>query len=380
MSGRFVVEADGGSRGNPGPAAYGVVIRDASTGQVVARLAEAIGEASNNVAEYRGLIAGLSAVAALDSHAVVEVRLDSRLVVEQMSGRWKIKHPDMRRLALQARQLLDQAQIRYVWVPRAQNADADRLANEALDDAAIGRPWRGAAELADRPAAGRASRPTHGVVDSSAPTTLLLVRHAVTELTTQRRFSGCGGQDPQLSELGRRQATALADRLAHDSQDDMPWDVVVCSPRRRTRETAEAIASRIGLPVHPDPGWAETDFGAWDGLTAAEVVDRWPDDYRAWLASTAVAPPGGESADAMAVRVVQARDRVLARWPGRRIVVVTHAGPVRTFVTAALGVPVEVAWRLEVAPASVTRVRWWLDGGVSVAGLNSVDHLRPGTG
>ena len=96
---RFVVEADGGSRGNPGPAAYGAVVRGRRPAGARASCAEYIGTATNNVAEYRGLIAGLEAVRELDPARRVEVRMDSKLVVEQMSGRWKIKHPSMRELA-----------------------------------------------------------------------------------------------------------------------------------------------------------------------------------------------------------------------------------------------------------------------------------------
>ena len=87
MSGRFVVETDGGSRGNPGPAGFGAVVKDAASGEVLEEIAEAIGVATNNVAEYRGLIAGLEAAADLDAGAAVEVRMDSRLVVKQMSKR-----------------------------------------------------------------------------------------------------------------------------------------------------------------------------------------------------------------------------------------------------------------------------------------------------
>lgn len=134
---RLVVEADGGSRSNPGPAAYGALVRDADTGEVLAERGEYIGVASNNVAEYSGLIAGLELAGQLDPNATVEVRMDSKLVVEQMSGRWKIKHEDMRRLALQARDTFPPTQVTYVWIPRAQNADADKLVNQALDAAAL---------------------------------------------------------------------------------------------------------------------------------------------------------------------------------------------------------------------------------------------------
>ena len=131
---RLVVETDGGSRGNPGPAGYGAVVRDAATGEVLAELSDFLGHATNNVAEYSGLIAGLRAAAALAGGADVDVRMDSKLVVEQMSGRWQIKHPDMRPLAAQARQAAQAlGRVSYTWVPRSRNAHADRLANEAMD-------------------------------------------------------------------------------------------------------------------------------------------------------------------------------------------------------------------------------------------------------
>jgi probable phosphoglycerate mutase len=134
---RLVVEADGGSRGNPGPAGYGAVVRDATTGEVLAEVSESIGRATNNVAEYSGLIAGLRAAATIARGADVEVRMDSKLVVEQMSGRWQIKHPDMRPLAAKARETARAlGRVSYTWVPRSRNAHADRLANQAMDAAA----------------------------------------------------------------------------------------------------------------------------------------------------------------------------------------------------------------------------------------------------
>ena len=131
---RLIIQADGGSRGNPGTAGYGAVVLDAVTGEVLAEVSEAIGHATNNVAEYSGLVAGLRAAGKLAPGAAAEVRMDSKLVVEQMSGRWKIKHPDLRPLAAQASQaarLL--GRVTYTWVPRERNTHADRLANEAMD-------------------------------------------------------------------------------------------------------------------------------------------------------------------------------------------------------------------------------------------------------
>ncbi|MDQ1465003.1 MAG: ribonuclease / adenosylcobalamin/alpha-ribazole phosphatase, partial [Actinomycetota bacterium] len=134
---RLIVESDGGSRGNPGPAGYGAVVRDASTGEVLAERYEFLGVVSNNVAEYRGLLAGLTAAKEIDPEAYVDVRCDSRLVVEQMSGRWQVKHPDMRPLVREGASLaasFGPGHVSYTWIPRERNKDADRLANRAMDE------------------------------------------------------------------------------------------------------------------------------------------------------------------------------------------------------------------------------------------------------
>jgi probable phosphoglycerate mutase len=136
---RLLVEADGGSRGNPGPAGYGSVVRDAHTGEVLAELSAALGRATNNVAEYAGLIAGLREAARLAPGADVEVRMDSKLVVEQMAGRWQVRHPGLRPLAVEASQAgRALGRVTYSWVPRSRNTHADRLANQAMDAAARG--------------------------------------------------------------------------------------------------------------------------------------------------------------------------------------------------------------------------------------------------
>jgi len=140
-SGRlFIVEADGGSRGNPGPAAYGAVLRDPQTSEVLAAEGLPIGRATNNVAEYRGLIAGLEMARDLDPTAALDVRMDSKLVIEQMAGRWKIKHPDMKPLALQATRLRP-ASVTWTWVPREKNKAADALVNRALDGDPVPRQY-----------------------------------------------------------------------------------------------------------------------------------------------------------------------------------------------------------------------------------------------
>ncbi|MDI3330647.1 MAG: reverse transcriptase-like protein [Micrococcus sp.] len=135
------VEADGGSRGNPGVAGYGALVRDPATGKVLDIDAAPLGRASNNVAEYSGLVAGLTMAKNIDPEARVHVKMDSKLVVEQMSGRWKIKHADMQKLAGQARAILPPGRVTYEWIPREKNKDADLLSNEAMDAGAAGRTW-----------------------------------------------------------------------------------------------------------------------------------------------------------------------------------------------------------------------------------------------
>lgn len=132
---KLIITADGGSRGNPGPAAYGAVVRDADTGEVLDSEGLTIGVDTNNVAEYSGLVAGLEIARALAPDAEVEVRMDSKLVIEQMAGRWKIKHPGMKTLATRANALRP-ARVTWTWIPRADNTAADALVNAALD----GRP------------------------------------------------------------------------------------------------------------------------------------------------------------------------------------------------------------------------------------------------
>jgi ribonuclease HI len=135
---RLIVEADGGSRGNPGPAAYGALVRDAETREVIGCEGLSIGVATNNVAEYSGLIAGLEMARAIDPAAEVDVRMDSKLVVEQMAGRWKIKHPAMIPLAQRANRLRP-TRVTWTWVPRAENKAADALVNAALDGDPVSR-------------------------------------------------------------------------------------------------------------------------------------------------------------------------------------------------------------------------------------------------
>ncbi|MCX5125492.1 bifunctional RNase H/acid phosphatase [Streptomyces sp. NBC_00347] len=462
---KFVVEADGGSRGNPGPAGYGSVVLDPATGETLAERAEYIGVATNNVAEYKGLIAGLKAARELDPDAVVLVRMDSKLVVEQMSGRWKIKHPDMKPLAAEAAKILPRAQVTYEWIPREKNKHADRLANEAMDAGKRGEQWEpsassaaldtsaartlatpppagpvgdaaaGAAavraalasgggtrtragtaaaaragsaqagagtlfadpaDLADEAAPAGSPAPASGPgtaaptitgaapaaapaagqgwgPDMGPPATFVLLRHGETALTPQKRFSGSGGSDPELSEAGRRQAAAVAESLAARGT----IETVISSPLRRCRETAQAVADRLGLTVTVEEGLREVDFGAWEGLTFAEARERHPEDLQAWLDSPKAAPTGGGESFASATRRISAtRDRLLAEHAGRTVLLVSHVTPVKILVRLALGAPPEALFRMELSAASLSAVAYYADGNASVRLLNDTSHLR----
>ncbi|SEG12751.1 probable phosphoglycerate mutase [Thermomonospora echinospora] len=371
---RLVVEADGGSRGNPGPAGYGALVRDAVTGEVLAEVAEAIGRATNNVAEYRGLIAGLRAAAETDPSARVEVRMDSKLVVEQMSGRWKIKHPDMIPLALEAREVASAfAAVSYQWVPRNRNAHADRLANEAMDAAARGEPWVRKVHEDDSPAVAADPEPVAPTgpawaTATTAPTTTLLLRHGQTPLSVDKRFAGVG--DVPLTDVGREQARAAARALKGHG-----LDAVVTSPLVRCRDTAAEVAAATGVPVRVEDGFRETDFGRWEGLTFAEVRERWPEEMNAWLADPAVAPPGGESFDEVARRVRIALDKLKVRYRHQTVLVVSHVTPIKLLVRDALQAPMGSLYRMHLDVSSLTRIDWYDDGPAVLRLLNDTHHL-----
>jgi len=133
MARLLVIEADGGSRGNPGESGSGAIVLDPVTGEVLAEISLYGGIASNNVAEYKGMIAGVCRAIEIDNDAELLVRLDSKLIVEQMMGRWKIKHPSMAELAAVAREALTGTPVRFEWIPREINTRADKLANLAMD-------------------------------------------------------------------------------------------------------------------------------------------------------------------------------------------------------------------------------------------------------
>ncbi len=369
---RVILEADGGSRGNPGPAAYGTILRNAETGAVIAERAESIGRETNNVAEYLGLIAGLELYRQNTPSAELEVRLDSKLVVEQMAGRWKVKHPSMRALAARAKELAPPSVV-WTWVPREENAAADAILNAALDNAALDNVALNDMTVAPDSAAGNKEESVAvgwGSHQHGEPTTIILLRHGVTPNTVRKLFCGSGGSDPELTELGKEQAGRAATWL----EEVGGVDAVVASPLRRTQETAGIVAHRLGLEVSLEAGMVETDFGEWDGFSFAEIMARWPVELDAWLGSTAIAPPGGETFDAVCDRVVAARDRLLRAYAGKTVVVVSHVTPIKMMVRLALDAPMRSIYKMELAPASITTVAFWPDGTPSLRNFSVVPH------
>ncbi|MEN9679951.1 MAG: hypothetical protein RLZ57_1080 [Actinomycetota bacterium] len=345
MARNFVIFADGGSRGNPGPAGYGSVVIEEN--KVVTELSEFIGTATNNVAEYRGLIAGLQYVNSIDPDATVEVNMDSKLVVEQMSGRWQIKHEGMREMAKAARAAHNPSLVTYKWVPREENSHADSLANRALDERVDGK---------------KTSKPINLLTDrlrsEEIPTTIYLIRHGETEFTAIRRFSG-SRLNPKLIDKGIEQAQAVAKYVKK-----LNPDVLIASPLIRTQETAEIISKEIGIPFETDESWKECDFGKWDGLTPEEVRNLYGDNYETWIRSTSVPPIDGESYDDVAVRADLALATLVDKYPSKKVVVVTHNIMIRQCARLAIdGNPTSPS-HVDILPGSVTSITIWPSDGL----------------
>ena len=358
------VEADGGSRGNPGPAGYGSVVWTADRAAILAESKQAIGRATNNIAEYRGLIAGLEEAAKIGA-TEVDVSMDSKLVVEQMSGRWKVKNPEIAALHQQATALSTRFdRITYTWIPRAKNSHADRLANEAMDAAAEIETAGEApkeAQTATSPAGWTGAR--------GVPTRFLLLRHGQTELSTQRRYSGRG--NPALTDVGRRQAEAAAQFLAQRGG----IDAVITSPLQRAYDTAAAAAKALGLDVTVDHDLIETDFGGWEGLTFGEAAERDPEQHRRWLRDTSVAPPDGESFDSVAERIRRAQARIINEHNGENVLVVSHVTPIKTLLRMALDAGPGILYRLHLDLASLSIAEFYPDGVASVRLVNQTAYL-----
>ena len=377
---KVIVEADGGSRGNPGPAGFGCVVWASDHTTPLAEHGQAIGVTTNNVAEYRGLIAGLEQARRLGAGEVA-VRMDSKLVVEQMSGRWKVKHPGMAELHQQARALASTFDsVSFTWIPREQNKHADRLANEAMDglrsDAAAPDSVPAPPETefqqsaADPPPSAVAVPPSTWTGNRGGPTRFLLLRHGQTELSRQRRYSGRG--NPDLTDTGRRQASDAARYLSAKGG----ISAVFSSPLQRAHDTATAAADALGLTVQVDDDLIETDFGEWEGLTFLEAAEAHPELHGRWLRDTSLPPPGGESFDEVQLRVERARDRIIAEHGPATVLVVSHVTPIKTLLRLALGAGSSVLYRLHLDLASLSIAEFYPDNGASVRLVNDTSYLR----
>jgi ribonuclease H / adenosylcobalamin/alpha-ribazole phosphatase len=200
------------------------------------------------------------------------------------------------------------------------------------------------------------------------PMTTVLLRHGQTPMSVQKRY--VGRSDVPLTDLGVRQAVAAAKRLASAG-----LDVIVTSPLRRAVQTAEEVAAATGAPVVADEGFRETDFGAWEGLTFAEVREGWSAEMTAWLADPAVAPPGGESFTEVSERVTAALDRVLAARERQAVLIVSHVTPIKMLVAKALLAPPAALYRMHLDVAALSEIDWYADGTTVLRSFNDTGHL-----
>ena len=338
-------------------------VREAD-GQLLAERAAPLGTASNNVAEYTGLIEGLKAVLDVGREAAqIQVRMDSKLVVEQMSGRWKLKHEDMRRLAGEARELVGAieaagGQVAYAWVRRDQNAAADALSNRGMDGETVRRDYPARASSRVRPTfeevRAAVDEVRAAVDEEQAPVgeelfstetdptlegscRLIMVRHGVTDFTRSHQLDGRGGSNPPLNSEGLAQAAAAAGAVRRLIDRSGPTAVsVITSSLTRAMQTGGAVADALGLTPEVDRDWDEQAFGDWDGQTMAELMTHSGKELLALRQDPAYARPGGESRNQLAGRVNHALARAVAR--GGTVVVATHRLPLMVVLSRVLGV------------------------------------------
>ena len=210
------------------------------------------------------------------------------------------------------------------------------------------------------------------LISGEVPTTILLVRHGETPLTPLRKFSGDGPLNPSLTDVGLEQARKVAAAIKKYKPD-----VLIASPLARTQETAEEISLATGLKIHTDPIWIEQSFGLWDGLSVDEVKEKYPKEYRTWIALTSCKPPQGESYDEVRERAEQALEIIAEDHRQKTVVVVTHNGMIKTAATSALNAPTESVFNLDISPCSITTIAIWpSDGLVALRGANDRAHLR----
>lgn len=359
----LIIRADGASRGNPGEASFGAVLLDGE--KEIATASAHLGVTTNNFAEYSGVIAGLKLAIAHDQSAEYLVQLDSKLVVEQLNGNWKVKSKDLMPLVSEASKLASKLRVRFEWIPREQNSRADELANQALD-----RPV--AREIPNQPGSIRAPRV------SSSGTEIIFIRHGHSAHTEKGLVAGGDGADPELSDLGLREADATAELLANPPSAwrlAMKDPIVISSNMLRTRQTAEAIARKLNVETVLDPRIREIFFGEWNGLTNDELFSKDQKLLDSWQGSLDFRPPGGESIEDLIARTGSFVDEIRTNYPNRTVVVVSHMMPTRALTYQVIGGPESYLWSTTFAPASVTAFRVWGSEQYELITLNSCAHL-----
>jgi len=200
------------------------------------------------------------------------------------------------------------------------------------------------------------------------PTVTVFLRHGQTPMSVQKRYAG--RSDVPLTDVGVQQAAAAAKRLASAG-----IGVIVTSPLLRAVRTAQEVAAVTGASVITDEGFRETDFGDWEGLTFAEVRERWPSEVTTWLADPDAAPPGGESFADVSTRVTAALHRVLAGREGQQVLIVSHVTPIKTLVAAALLAPPAALFRMHLDVAALCEIDWYADGPAVLRSFNDTGHL-----
>ena len=397
MSHTIIIEADGGSRGNPGPAGSGAVLIDSISGSILAEIALFIGVATNNVAEYRAVLAAIEVANEIAPDASVLVRMDSKLVVEQMSGRWKVKNEGMQDLSAAMKSAIGARKVVFEWIPREQNTRADALANEAMDaESSVVRKFIGSPDTSTIDVVTSSSKPVAADLEynpelpssvraprdvSNKLTTVILVCHGRTTLTETHKISGRGGENPQLSTAGREDANKAALELtqvgvAGSHSKVLKPTVIVSSPIARALETANIIGDKLGIPVETHDDIAEIAFGDWDGHTNQEVAAKWPELYSAWRGDVRISPSGGgESLEEFDLRVNKGITDILTKHEGQTVIVVAHVMPIRGFIRKAIDASWPAYWRTSIAPCSISVIRFWGDEAAEISVINQTNHL-----
>ncbi|MEY4714590.1 MAG: hypothetical protein RIQ37_920 [Actinomycetota bacterium] len=366
---KLILQADGASRGNPGDAAYGAVILDENR-NLIAEIFAPIGVQTNNYAEYTAVIAGLEYLSNNFSVDQLLIEMDSKLVIEQLAGRWKINSASLRELNQRAQTLLSGIEYELKWIPREQNSLADSAANKALDTNAV------TTEIIEsstaQPRSVRAKR------QRVEPTTIVLIRHGHTAHTEANLISGSSGEDPELSKLGISEAKQMAEEVPKilDGFGLSQPLVVYHSPQKRARQTAEQLANRAQIRLHTDERLQEIAFGDWEGISMDELSAKFPQEVESWRGSMNIKPPGGESLQELELRVGSFLGEVIAKHPGQTVAVVAHMMPCRVIARRALQAAPQVLWSLQFSPASISVFRFFGDQLSEGFLVNSCAHLR----